>query len=569
MQIFWPSPTQKIAKISIGILILTSIIVLRLFYLQIALSDFFSSQSKKNFTRMEKVPSLRGNILDRNNQFLATNRPTIDLYWQGSGKSNLNAQQQETLQKIEQILGITITDNEQLMRAITIGERRHKSVPLAIDIPFEQMCKLEEQCFNNQNVLLRNNFKRYYPYHSYASHIVGYLGYFDLKMVGKMGLEQLFDPLLQGEQGVMINTINSLGRHLNQQEVKHSLAGNNIKITLDIELQQILEEVFPQEYSGTFIVMDSVDGDILGVVSRPNFDPALFLERLKQEDWQSLQERQLFLNRAFNAAYPPGSIFKLVTTSAALENNIVQPDTTWECKGHVSFGNRKYHCNKRTGHGHLSLHTGLVKSCNAMFFEMGKQMPIDVLADYAHRFGLGKPTHVILPEKTGLIPSMDWKIQTKGERWWPGETLSAAIGQSYLLVTPIQIARMISSIFTGYLPTPRMLMDEPIIKEPLDIKESTRAFLQDAMRYVVEDGTGKGAKIKDIELYAKTSTAQTSAYNKRCLGSIYLEHGWFVAYLKYKDHKPLTLVILVEHAGTARVATNIAKKFLVKYKKLC
>ena len=568
MQIIWPSPTQKIAKVGIGILILSSIIVLRLFYLQITLSDFFSFQSKKNFTRMEKVPSPRGNILDRNNRFLATNRPTIDLYWQGSGKSSLTTAQQKTLQKIEDILTISITDNQELMRTITTAEKRHKPVLLANNIPFDHMCKIEEQCFNNQNILLRNSFKRYYPYHSYASHIVGYLGNFDFKIVGKMGLEQLFENMLQGEQGIVLNTINSLGRHLNQQEVKRSLAGNNIKITLDIELQDILEEVFPQEYSGTFIVMDAVDGDILGVVSRPNFDPSLFLEHMKKESWNMLQEKQLFLNRAFNATYPPGSIFKLITTSAALEHNIIQQDATWHCNGHVSFANRQYHCNKRDGHGHLSLHTGLVKSCNAMFFEIGKQVSIDILADYAQRFGLGKPTRIIFPEKSGLVPSMDWKLQTKGERWWPGETLSAAIGQSYLLVTPIQIARMISSIFTGYLVTPRIVVNEPIIKEPLDIQDSTRTFLQEAMRYVVEDGTGRGAKIKDIELYAKTSTAQTSAYNKRCLGSIYLEHGWFVAYLKYKDHKPLTLVILVEHAGTARVATNIAKKFLLKYKKL-
>lgn len=518
---------------------------------------------------MEKVPSPRGNILDRNNRFLATNRPTIDLYWQGSGKNSLTIEQQKTLQKIEDILAISITDNHDLIRTITTAEKRQKPVELARNITFDHMCKIEEQCFNNTNILLRNSFKRYYPYHSYASHIVGYLGNFDFKIVGKMGLEQLFENMLQGEQGIILNTINSLGRHLNQQEIKRSLAGNNIKITLDVDLQQILEEVFPQEYSGTFIVMDSIDGDILGVVSRPNFDPALFLEHMKQESWQMLQEKQLFLNRAFNATYPPGSIFKLITTSAALEHNIIQQDATWRCDGHVSFANRQYHCNKRDGHGHLSLHSGLVKSCNAMFFEIGKQISIDVLADYAHRFGLGKPTRVIFPEKSGLVPSMDWKLQTKGERWWPGETLSAAIGQSYLLVTPIQIARMISSIFTGYLVTPRILVNEPIIKEPLNIQESTRTFLQEAMRYVVEDGTGKGAKIKDIELYAKTSTAQTSAYNKRCLGSIYLEHGWFVAYLKYKDYKPLTLVILVEHAGTARVATNIAKKFLVKYKRLC
>lgn len=569
MQIVWPSPSSKIMKISIAIFIMTGIIVIRLFYLQITLSDFFIKQGKKNFLHIEKIPSPRGNIIDKNGLFLATNRPTIDLYWQGSGNNSITADQYKTLTLLEAILSTPLIENEQLMNAIKTGERRHRAIPIAFDMPFEHISKIEEQLSNNSNILLRSSFKRFYPFNSYASHIVGYLGNFDFKMVGKMGLEQLFEPMLQGEQGIVLKTINSLGRNLSQQEIKQSLAGSNIQVTLDITLQGILEEVFPQEYRGTFVVMDSYDGGIVGMVSRPNFDPALFLEHMKTEHWQQLQEKQPFLNRAFNACYPPGSIFKLITISAALEHNIITPDTCWNCKGYVSFAGRKYWCNNRNGHGELSTQAGLAKSCNTMFFEIGKQVPIDLLADYAQRFGLGQPTHIIFPEKTGLIPSMQWKIKTKGERWWPGETLSATIGQSYLLVTPIQIARMISSIFTGYLVTPRILTSEPVIKQPLAIAQSTRDFLQESMRSVVQVGTGRGVNtVKDIEIYAKTSTAQTSTYNKRCLGSIYLEHGWFVAYFKYKNNKPLTLVILVEHAGSSRVAKDIAKQFLIKYKKL-
>jgi penicillin-binding protein 2 len=166
------------------------------------------------------------------------------------------------------------------------------------------------------------------------------------------------------------------------------------------------------------------------------------------------------------------------------------------------------------------------------------------------------------------VPTSAWKKKVKGEKWWPGDTLSAVIGQSYLLVTPIQIARMISSIFTGYLVNPRVLLDEPVVQEPLRIKHETRKFLQQSMQSVVTSGTGQQVKrIKDIRIYAKTSTAQTSSLEKRDLGSSYLEHGWFVAYFVYQDHTPLTLVVLVENAGSSRVATDVAKKFLSEYKK--
>lgn len=545
------------------------IIVSRLFYLQITQGHIFSAQGTKNFLRIEHIPCPRGNIMDCNGAFLATNRPTIDIYWQGSGNSALSADQEKTIAKIEEIIPNTaLIPGQSLSFTISKAEKQYKPLLIACDISFEQLSMLEEQLANKPNLQLRSSFKRYYPYQTYASHIVGYLGTLNLKSMGKMGLEQLLEPQLQGEQGILLKTINSLGRHLEQREVKQSLAGQNIQVTLDIELQNIIETVFPQEYTGTFILMDPHEGSLLALVSRPNFDPALFLEQIKTENWQQLQEKQPFLNRAFNACYPPGSIFKLITTSAALETGVINQDDSWYCKGYVSFANRQYWCHNREGHGRLSAQKGLAHSCNTMFFELAKKMDIDLIADYANRFGLGQPTNIIFPEKTGVVPSRKWKKHHKGERWWPGETLSAAIGQSFLLATPIQIARMISSIFTGYLVTPRILANEPVIKQPLNISASTRSFLRNSMQLVVKEGTGqKVNRIKDIEIYAKTSTAQTSAYNKRTLGSIYLEHGWFVAHFNYKDNRPLTFVILVEHAGTSRVPTEVAKKFLIEYKK--
>ena len=196
-------------------------------------------------------------------------------------------------------------------------------------------------------------------------------------------------------------------------------------------------------------------------------------------------------------------------------------------------------------------------------------MKVDQIAHYARLFGLGEKTGIIFHEKEGLVPTSTWKLETKGERWWPGETLSVAIGQSFLAVTPIQIARMISSIFTASLTKPRILIDEPIQQQPLNLKPETLEFLQESMRAVVTKGTGhRVSHVKNIEIYAKTSTAQVSGLQKRNLDTSYLEHGWFVAYFRYKEYKPLTLVILIEHTGSSRVPTITAKNFLIAYKKV-
>ncbi len=545
------------------------IIVGRLFQLQIMLRSDLYAKSQKNFLRVETIAPLRGNILDRNNQLIATNRPTTNIYWQGTGSVKFTQTQLQTVSLIETIIGKPLQNNQEFFDQLRHAERRYQKLLLAEDIPFEQLSQIVERLADQKNIIISTHFKRYYPFKSFASHLLGYLSRMDMEMYGKMGLEKMCESTLKGENGQKVKTINSIGRNLSETEVKKALPGQNITTTLDISLQTIVEKVFPEEFTGTFIIMDPQDGDIVALLSRPNFDPALFLEPIQDDDWRTLQEKQPFLNRAFNACYPPGSIFKLVTVSAMLETNIIQQESCWNCRGFSEFSGRQYWCNNRNGHGLLNVEQSLAHSCNIMFYETAKKISIDLFTDYAHRFGLGHKTDIIFAEKEGLIPSSAWKKRVKHEKWWPGETLSVAIGQSYLLVTPIQIARMISSIFTGFLVTPRVLMEEEVIKQPVGISAETRKFLQQSMYRVVNQGTGQRVKqIKDIKIYAKTSTAQTSSLDKHDLGREFLEHGWFVGYFSYKDHKPLTIVILVEHAATSRVPTNVAASFLREYKKM-
>jgi len=558
---------KKIIFLLFNTVLAFSVILLRLVYLQIYCGEYFESRSQKNFIRYTSVVSARGNIRDIHGNLLATNRPMTTLYWQGTGKSSFSDEQFQLLQTIENMTNSSLTSGD-MYNIILSHEKRGKKTVLVKDIDFKMLSTLVEAFPNHENIIIDTDFKRLYPYNACCSHLIGYLGNIGALANGQFGLEKLFDDDLSGKNGSIRNVVNSVGQCISQVELEKALVGNDIHTTIDIELQLLCEKVFPQNRSGTFILLNPADGAIVSLVSRPHFDPNIFLDPISHETWQSLQDNNPFLNRAFDASYPSGSIFKLVTTSAALETGIINQDSTWNCKGYTFFGNRKYWCARRSGHGEISVEKAVAESCNTLFFEIGKKIDIDVLADYAYRFGLGKKTNVIFPEKMGLIPSREWKFNYKGERWWPGETLSVTIGQSFLLTTPIQIACMIASIFTGYLASPRLLVTEPVVTQPLDIKPETINFLKKSMKSVVKRGTGKSVRqVKDMKVYAKTSTAQTSDFSKRKLDEKYLEHGWFVGHFQYKEYEPLVIVILAERVGAAQVATTIAKNFLLEYKK--
>jgi penicillin-binding protein 2 len=544
-----------------------ALIAIRLYQLQVLHTNSFFSLSQKNFLRIEKTFSPRGNILDTDGRLIATNRPITNLYWQGTGKGKLTEQDKLTLAELDTILdGNAIREQE---RNIARAERQEKKMLLAQELTSEQLSRIAEKFSGNTNISLATNFKRHYPYKNLACHIVGYLGNIDYQESGKMGLEKILEETLKGRVGEIQKTINSLGRNLTEKKLSESLAGGDIRTTLNLDLQRITEQIFSDEYVGTMIIMDPKTGALRSLVSRPNFDPNIFLRTINQGEWQGLQDKKVFLNRAFNACYPPASIFKLVTVTAALEEGIIDSDAEVICNGFYTFGNYKHWCINHYGHGTLSVMEALAKSCNILFYHIGQHIHIDKLADYAQRFGLGQKTNMLFPDQAGLVPTTQWKHMKKGERWWPGETLSAAIGQSFLLTTPIQLACMVSSIFEGYLVKPRVLEDEAIEKTPLRISRQTLDFLQKSMKSVVQIGTGKRvSRMRDIEVYAKTGTAQTSSLKLRQSNEKFMENGLFVGYFKYKDENPNTIIIIVEHAGSSRVATSLGKKFLLAYRSL-
>ncbi|HEX2978136.1 MAG TPA: penicillin-binding transpeptidase domain-containing protein [Candidatus Babeliales bacterium] len=561
------SYTKKIKYIAIFYVIACMIIMMRLTYLQVYLNKDLHDRARHNFLRVEKVYSRRGNILDCNGKLLATNRPITNIYWRGSGNRQLTTEQQATLQKVAELLGITIEQTQ--LSAIKYAERTSKDAILFSNATFEQLGKITELFPTDKNINITTELKRCYPYGSKASHVIGYISSMNSEGAGKMGIEKMFEPMLRGQEGTVLKMINSVGTNLYAEELSKALAGQDIATTLDLTLQDIAEESFPLENGGCLLIMDPEDGALKAIVSRPAFDPALFLDPIPLSEWQLLQEKKPFLNRTV-CCYPPASPFKLVTLSAALENKLINPEMVTYCKGFTRFRGRKYHCANRDGHGALSVHEAVAKSCNILFFEIAKKISIDTLADYAHRFGLGEKTNILLPENTGLVPTSEWKRRVKREPWWPGENLSAVIGQSYYLVTPLQTARMIASIFTGYLVNPRIIASEPVIKKPLAIKPETRQFLKKTMEAVVTIGTAQRTnKINNVKVYAKTGTAQIFSMETQESGELEpLYHAWFAGRFRYKKEKPLVMVLLVENVSSSKEAPKVAKKFFVNYRNM-
>ncbi|MCK4265095.1 hypothetical protein KAW80_01925 [Candidatus Babeliales bacterium] len=553
---------DKILRILKVFIVITVIILSRLFYLQIYKGSAFYTRGESNFLRMEVLDSPRGNVLDCNGHLLATNRPVFDLYWEGRGNKYFNKDQENIINKTFEILGKRLGSNEKWL-SLRAAEKFSRRIKIKEDLSFEQLSQISEQCATSPNLVMVNHFKRTYPYNTMASHVLGYLSKPEkAKIIGRYGLEKILQENLEGKKGYVLHVINSTGKKLEQKEEKQAVVGGEIKLTIDRDMQMISESLFDVGHSGVFIIIDPEDGAIKTLVSYPNFNPNLFVETVSEESWDELSSKNSpFLNRAITALYPPASLFKLVTFTAGLEEEIVKEDSEFNCKGFIRFCGRKYNCIRRAGHGVLSSRDAIAYSCNIPCYEIAQNIKIDQIADYATRFGLGRSTGFAILDKKGLVPTREWKMLVKHENWWKGETLSACIGQSYLLVTPLQMARMISSIYTGHLVKPRILLNETIEKESLAIKKETLLFLQDAMGAAVKFGSSRRLRsLKDYKIYAKTGTAQTASLSKA-----QLEHGWFACHFSYKNEKPLVLISLIEHVGTALPTLLMAKKFFEIY----
>jgi penicillin-binding protein 2 len=577
------------------------LIFIFLWYLQVFQGSEFYRLSENNRIRIRENPADRGMLMDRKKRVLAHNRPSFEV----SLVPEDLRENPEVLIKVGELLNMPQDE----MKAKFHGQKSRlpfKPIKIKSDIDWNELALLETNRVHLPGLIVDVRPKRTYTYGHLASHLIGYLGEIDEKelkqsreaiyrmgaLVGKYGVESRWEVDLRGVDGGRQVEVDSLGRELKPLRSVEPFPGNNLILTIDLDLQKVAEEAF-QEKNGALIALDPKTGRILAMVSKPSFDPDIFARNISQEDWNSLvtNPHHPLQNKGIQGQYPPGSVFKIITSIAGLESGAITPQTQINCAGFYPYGNRDFRCWKEGGHGTVSLHRALVESCDIYFYQVGLKVGVDRIAHYAHEFGLGKTTGISLPhEKTGTVPSTSWKKKRLGVPWYSGETLSLSVGQGYLNATPLQLAILISTVANGgmlFLPQVVERVENiygNVLKEypPQEIRraavsENTLHIVQEALMGAVNEphGTGWACALKEFKVAGKTGTAQVvklpENFKKGDMERMPLkfrDHAWFVAYAPVEDPQ-ISVVALVEHGGFgATAALPIVKKVIETYHSL-
>jgi len=572
------------------------LIFIRLWSLHVIKGSELRQLSENNRIRLLENSADRGMLLDRKGHVLAHNRPSFEVYLV---PEDVRANP-EVLIKIAQLLNMPRDEIEEKIGAQRRGAP-FRPVKIKSDIDWNELAVLESNRVHLPGLLVDVRPRRAYDYGDLASHLIGYLGEVDeneLKqskdspyrmgsLIGKYGVEYRWENDLRGVDGGRQIEVDALGREVRPLGVVEPFPGNNLFLTIDLDLQKTAEESY-KDKNGALIAMDPKTGHILDMVSKPSFEP--FARNVSPDEWKALVENPYhpLTNKAIQGQYPAGSVFKIITAIAGLESGIITPNTQFRCTGAFPYGNRDFRCWKQGGHGSLSLHRAIVESCDIYFYQAGLKVGVDLIAHYADAFGLGKLTGISLPhEKPGTVPSSSWKKKRFGVPWYSGETLSFSVGQGYLLTTPLQLLMLISGIANGgKLPLPQVVervedvygntLKEypPVELGRANVSQKTFEIIQEALKGAINEphGTGSACLLKEVKVAGKTGTAQVVAmpedFKRGEMNRIPLkfrDHAWFVAYAPVEDPK-ISVVVLVEHGGFgASAAAPIAKKVIEQY----
>ena len=569
----------------------------RLWHLQVMEGDYHRTLSENNRVRLKRVNATRGLIYDRTGQVLVENRPSFDVVMVPEDAHH----PQEVLGRLGRFLQQDMGDARQALATASAAHRPpFENVVLRRDVDWETLVAVETRQIELPGVSLLIGPRRNYLYGAVAAHLLGYVGEVNAEellrlsgydmgdTIGKYGLEKYFEEKLRGENGGQQVEVDAFGRKLRVLDEVPEVPGANIHLTLDFGLQQAAEEAMG-DHEGAVVVLNPNDGAVLAMVSKPAFDPNLFARGISEEEWRTLVTDPLhpLSNKAIQGQYPPGSTFKIVVATAALEENIINPFQRIFCTGSMHYGNHEFHCWKKGGHGWVNLHEAIVGSCDVYFYQLGQRLGVDAIADYARRYGLGAPTGIPLDhERGGTIPDSQWKRQRYGEPWYSGETLSVAVGQGYVTATPLQMANVIATVAAGgvrhrphyidRLVTPEGAADPTIPDQVtrLGVRASTITQLQAALRDVVESdhGTGKKARVEGIEVAGKTGTSQAvrlktdRKVNQQLLPREQRDHAWFVSFAPVEGPE-IAVACLIEHAGGGggAMAAPVVQKVLSYY----
>jgi penicillin-binding protein 2 len=584
---------RRLTFLKIGLLFVIGLLAIRLWQLQIQEGPYYRELSEENRTRSVLLQPVRGLIYDRNGVLLANNVPSFSLYVTLEDVK-------DRARLVRRLVELLDLDEAMLQKKFAAKASKLQPRKLRDGLSLREAAIIESHRLDLPGVMIQAESQRNYPVGVSAAHLLGYVGEVTVEqlerpefdgvpqgsIVGQYGVEKTFDRFLRGRVGEKLIETDALGLEKRTVRVNKPDAGDDLYLTVDLRLQKLAEELLGDE-AGAIVALDPTSGEVLALASRPTFDPNVLSRELTPKQWDEIVQDSghPLTNRATQGQYPPGSTFKIVMATAALETQTVTPFTQIPCSGGYVYGRRVYKDWKAGGHGAMDVNDALVDSCDVFFYTVGQKMGIDTIASYAERFGLGRETGLELPsERLGIVPSASWKESAKGEEWLPGETISASIGQGYLTVTPIQMARLIATVANeGEWYRPRLvkavmerasgrLVELPAVPGGrLKVKKDTLAIVREALEGVVTRGTAQRAKSELVSIAGKTGTAQIAALRtgpEENTPKYLRDHAWFVSYAP-TDRPRIAVAVLVEHMGHGgSAAAPLAKQMIEAFVKL-
>jgi penicillin-binding protein 2 len=571
----------------------------RLFYLQVVEGERHRKSAERNSVRTHRLIAPRGMILDRSGMILVDSRPSHDVLVVPHETPSLDT----TLERIAGLIGASPAELAERVGRPT-GRSRFQAQPVMRDLDRDALARVESRLWALPGVLTQVTPIRDHRFGSAAAHLLGRLGeisrsqleqgrsqgYRPGDSVGKAGVERLLDQQLRGRNGGENVLVDAHGRELERWNALEPQPGENVVLSLDLRLQLVAERAFDElGKHGALVALDPRNGDVLALMSRPNFDPNLFARGIERDEWAALRDSPAkpLHNRVLQGMYPPGSTYKVVTALAGLETGTITPEQVVDCKGSYRLGRRRYRCWKRWGHGEVDLHKALVQSCDVYFYQLGEALGVDTLAYYARALGLGAATGIELgAESSGLVPTRAWKERRFGQKWIKGETISIAIGQGFNLWTPLQMASAYAAIGNGgtrFRPfvvkriesaTGQVISETtPEVVSTVPISPGSLLVVQSALRGVVHDerGTGRVMRRLPVEVAGKTGTAQVVALAKdpvednEEIPEAHRDHAWFVGWAPAEAPR-IVVAVLVEHGGHGgSAAAPVARKVMAEF----
>ncbi|MDY0204556.1 MAG: penicillin-binding protein 2 [Desulfovibrio desulfuricans] len=573
-------PRGGIILLQILVGLLFFVLVVRFWYLQMHRGAEFAQQAQNNRLRIERIFAPRGRIMDDQGKVLADNRTAYGLSLVREDCPDIPA----TLAQISAWSGIPLPQIWEKFRQDRFKVKSFEPLLMITDIDFDLVARIESEIHAWPGLEIVVRTKRSYPEKDLFAHVLGYVAEANEQemaadsalamgdLVGKQGLELELEKQLRGRKGLYDVEVDAHSRVLGKFLREEPRGGKEIRLSLDRDLQEAAWNALGGE-AGCVVVMEPDTGKLRALVTSPAYDNNLFAAGISQRDWDALRTNSRFplQNRVIQSVYPPGSVWKLVIAAMLLERG-VNPRESVFCPGQVKLGNQIFRCWKRGGHGSQDMQSALVNSCDVYFYQMGERMGIDKIEEFAKASGFGRPTGIDLPhEKSGLVPSKEWKKRRFGRPWVRGETYNVSIGQGYTLVTPVQMAVFVSALLNGgNLLKPQLLDDaQREIKGNIPAKAATLNFVVEAMRKTATGGTARVVNRKDADMGGKTGTAQVvklkMAAGDRRLRTHEMEyaqrdHAWITTW-GVKDGKAYVVVVMVEHGGGgSSVAGPVAKK---------